>query len=43
MPSNRVFLGLHFVVAKCKPFQTVANISHMDIVGVVYANSLLAT
>lgn len=28
MPSNRVFLGLHFVVAKCKLFQTVVNISH---------------
>jgi hypothetical protein len=28
MPSNRIFLGLHFVVAKCKLFQTVVNISH---------------
>jgi len=43
MPSNRIFLGLHFVVAKCKSSQIIANISHLGIVGIVYANSLLAT
>ncbi|KAG2154657.1 hypothetical protein DEU56DRAFT_897737 [Suillus clintonianus] len=45
MPENRIFLGLHFVIAKCKPSLTLTNASHLpvDLVEVVYAISLLAT
>ena len=40
MPQNRIFLGLHFVVAKCKPLYISTT---RLIFGAVYANSLLAT
>lgn len=33
MPKNRIFLGLHFVIAKCKSLQILRNESHLDIVG----------
>jgi hypothetical protein len=29
MPENRIFLGLHFVIAKRKPFYIPRNVSHI--------------
>lgn len=43
MPQNLIFLGIHFIVAKCKLSIILVNISHLDTDEAVHANSLLAT
>jgi hypothetical protein len=42
MPSNLVFMGLHFVIGKCKCL-TFDQRAFVDDSASVYANSLLAT